>query len=85
METPNKLMEGPNTPTTESVRIRRWRSWDLAEHVGTPRATAIRTLIPDMVAAGVLARRGRYWYGRAIDIDSWLLGRWSASPPSGAP
>jgi glucose-6-phosphate dehydrogenase assembly protein OpcA len=29
-----------------------------------------------MVAAGVLTRRGRCWYGRAIDIDAWLLGRW---------
>jgi hypothetical protein len=46
----------------------------------------MRSLIPAMVADGVLARRGRSWYGRAVDIDAWLLGRWSASPakPGGA-
>ena len=74
---PGGCYSSPMEMTTESVRIRRWRSWDLAEHVGTPRATAIRTLIPEMVSAGVLARRGRYWYGRAVDIDAWLLGRWN--------
>jgi hypothetical protein len=32
-----------------------------------------------MVAAGVLARHGRGWYGRAVDVDAWLLGRWPAT------
>jgi hypothetical protein len=33
-----------------------------------------------MIADGVIARRGRSWYGRAVDIDAWLLGRWPATP-----
>lgn len=31
-----------------------------------------------MVKAKVIARRGRCWFGRAADIDAWLLGRWEA-------
>lgn len=56
--------------------VRQWRSRDIAQRIATPRATVARTLIPEMVRAGVLVRRGRFWFGRAVDIDSWLLGRW---------
>jgi hypothetical protein len=58
--------------------VKRWRVADLAEHANTPAPTVLRSLIPSMVADGVLARRGRYWYGRAADIDAWLLGQWNA-------
>jgi hypothetical protein len=59
------------------TRIRRWRAADLAQHAATKRCTVTRSLIPAMVADGVIARRGRSWYGRAVDIDAWLLGRWA--------
>jgi hypothetical protein len=56
--------------------VRRWRTRDLAERTNTPRETAKRTILPEMQRAGVLVRRGRYWWGRAADIDAWLLGNW---------
>lgn len=65
----------------DSGAVRRWRSIDIAARVETPRATVIRSLIPEMVRAGVLARHGRYWFGRASDIDRWFLGRWPRLVP----
>ena len=59
-------------------RVRRWRIRDLADFTSTPSATVTRSLVPAMVAASVLARRGRFWYGRGADIDAWLLGQWNA-------
>jgi len=58
--------------------VRRWRTSELAHRTGTPPGTFTRTILPDLVEAGVLVRRGRFWFGRAADIDSFLLGRWDA-------
>lgn len=59
-----------------SNRIPRvWRARQLAERYGTPLHTMQRYRIPELVAAGVLVKRGRYWYGRAIDLDDWFTGR----------
>lgn len=70
---------------TAIAGVRRWRADELVERTATPRITLIRTLIPAMVTAGVLTRRGRYWFGRARDIDAWLTGQWpfNASAPGG--
>lgn len=72
----------PRTPSPSPDPVRRWRTRDLAERTDTPRATTIRTLLPAMVTARVLVRRGRYWYGRATDIDAFLLGQWQAPSSS---
>jgi len=37
-----------------------------------------------MVKAGVLVRRGRFWFGRAGDVDEFLLGKWAQKPARGA-
>lgn len=65
--------------TTQAL-VRRWSVADLASHASMGRSTAMRRLIPGLVTAGVIARQGRFWYGRAADIDTYLLGRWS--PPA---
>jgi hypothetical protein len=74
--TPEHPAPGVADAGTDRERVRRWRAQDLAAHTDTPRPTALRTLIPAMVADGVIAQHGRYWFGRAADIDAWLLGRW---------
>lgn len=74
--TPEDPAPGAAPPGDDRERVRRWRAQELAAHADTPRPTALRTLIPAMVADGVIAQHGRYWFGRAADIDAWLLGRW---------
>lgn len=79
--TPEGAAPGVAAPADDRERVRRWRAQDLAAHTDTPRPTALRTLIPAMVADGVIAQRGRYWFGRVADIDAWLLGRWVPPAP----
>lgn len=68
--------------TGDNNRVRRWRSQDLATFVEVPRMTVIRSLIPAMLADGVLTQRGRYWFGRSTDVEAWLTGRWIAASPA---
>lgn len=63
--------------------IRRWRVADLATFTGTPAPTVLRSLVPGMVADGVLGRRGRYWYGTEADVAAWLTGRWERPSAKG--
>ena len=63
-------------------RVRRLRAQDIAQVADTPRPTALRRIIPEMLADGVIRQRGRSWYGRITDIEQWLLGRWT--PPAAA-
>ena len=68
-----------------SARVRRWNVAQIAEHASTKTNTAARRLIPAMVEAKVIAKRGRCWYGRPADIDAWLLGRWTVPTAEGSP
>ncbi len=53
------------------------RGADLAQRTGRSRAFAVREIAPQLVADGVLFRRGRAWYGRPVDVETWLAGRWT--------
>ena len=52
----------------------RYRRADVANEAGCSIATADRLIIPEAVAAGILHRRGRYWYGRPGALAAWLCG-----------
>ena len=66
------------TISTDRDRVRRWRSYDLAAYLAVPRPTVLRVYAPALIGAGVLARRGRYLWGRAAGIDAFMTGRWTA-------
>lgn len=66
-----------------TTRLRRWTGTELAERCDVPKVTCLRTLAPAMVRDGVLARRGRTWWGRGTDIDAWLCGLWRAPKMGG--
>ncbi len=59
-------------PTDEPVR--RWRVLDLHLRLEVPHTTAAK-LRAAMARAGVLSRLGGAYFGRASDIDAWLLGQ----------
>jgi hypothetical protein len=70
------MSQPPDIIDSDPNRVRRWHARDLAALLDTPRMTVLRALVPRMLADGVLARRGRYWYARRIDIEAWVLGRY---------
>jgi hypothetical protein len=53
--------------------------WSVAALVarvpGTTRRIWLGALVPQLVAAGVLRKQGRGWFGRWFDIENALLGR----------
>jgi hypothetical protein len=67
-----------NEEHREEHRVRRWVTRELAERVGiAPRR--FYPLLAEMLVDGVLVRHGRrkeYW-GRAADVDRWLMGQWN--------
>jgi hypothetical protein len=69
---------------SDRARVRRWRSRELAVYLDVPRPTVLRVYAPELTAAGVLARRGRYLWGRPADIDAYMTGRWTAAVSSPA-
>jgi len=52
----------------------RYTRAEVAQVAGCSVATADRIIIPEAVAAGILHRRGRYWYGRPGALAAWLCG-----------
>ncbi len=75
-----------DTPA-EDADARRWRADDLAALVpGTSAVAWRRTLAPQLVAMGVLQRRGRGWFGLRSAIEAALVGTTSnGSEASTAP
>lgn len=69
--TPNKHQEIPGTPQGPV------ESWSIPRLIGFVPGSTRRTwhvvLIPALLEAGALRRRGRRWYGRATDIEAALL------------
>lgn len=48
---------------------------------GSTRRTWHAVLIPALLAAGALRRRGRRWYGRQSDIEAAVMGHAEVAPP----
>ena len=48
---------------------------------GSTRRTWYVVLIPALLAAGALRRRGRRWYGRQSDIEAAVMGHAEVAPP----
>lgn len=63
-----------------SSRVRRWRAKDIAAHTGIPRGTLAHGVLAKLESDRVLNRIGRSWFGRAVDLDAWMLGRWKGQP-----
>lgn len=63
-------------PARASADLARWNVAALVELVpGTTRRIWLAELIPSLVAAGVLRKVGRAWFGRRSEIEAALLGR----------
>lgn len=59
--------------------VERWSSQRLAEAFpGTSPKLWLESLVPAMIAAGALVKRGRGWLGRRGDIEAALLGAGSS-------
>lgn len=69
---------------TESEVVRYTRA-EVAQVAGCSAATADRRIIPEAVAAGVLVRRGRFWFARRGALSAWLVGEWVPSAPQSMP
>jgi hypothetical protein len=75
-----RMTETPGVIDSDAGRVRRWLARDLAALLDTPRMTVLRVLVPQMLADGVLVRRGRFWYARRVDLESWAVGRYVPAP-----
>jgi hypothetical protein len=53
--------------------IERWTMKNLIELVPHSTKRTWQTWIPQLVAKGVLRKKGRAWLGRRADIQDWLM------------
>lgn len=62
----------------EDQKVRRWTSRELAARTGVD-VRAFRRHLGEMLDDGVLVRHGkqRVYFGRAADVDRWLMGQWN--------
>lgn len=63
-------------------RVRSWTAREFATLTGADRAKILRVVVPGLLAAGVIAKHGKTWFGKQLEIEQWLLGRWT--PPAAA-
>lgn len=73
-----RRMAEVDSQQNEEQRVRRWVTRELAARVGV-RVPSFRPLLAEMLADGVLVRHGKRkeYFGRAADIDRWLMGQWN--------